>query len=219
MALSADDPWIRWDWLGRHQDYILQALGEHVQLTLIAVVLGSLIAFPLALIAWRFGFTRGPILGIGGLFYTIPSLALFALLVPLTGLSTLTAEVGLVSYTILILVRNTVIGLESVPVDAREAAIGLGYTPLLRLLRVDLPLALPVIFAGLRIATVTTIGLVTVTAVIGEGGLGRLILEGLIRDFKSPLLVGSVLSVLLAIGADLILALFQRLLTPWARTA
>lgn len=216
MALSADDPWLRWDWLGRHQDYILQALGEHIQLTAIAVVLGSLLALPLALLAWRYRALRGPILGLGGLFYTIPSLALFALLVPFTGLSTVTAEVGLVSYTILILVRNTVIGLESVPEDAREAAIGLGYTPALRLLRVDLPLALPVIFAGLRIATVTTIGLVTVTAVIGEGGLGRLIEEGLVRDFKSPLLVGSVLSVALAISADLALALGQRLLTPWA---
>ena len=217
MALTADDPWLRWDWVSRHQDYILQALAEHVTLTLIAVVLGSAIALPLALIAWRWRTASGPILGLGGLFYTIPSLALFALLVPFTGLSIVTAEVGLVSYTILILVRNTVIGLDGVPADAREAAIGLGYTPALRLLRVDLPLALPVIFAGLRIATVTTIGLVTVTAVIGEGGLGRLIEEGLIRDFKSPLLVGSVLSVGLAIAADLLLALGQRLLTPWSR--
>lgn len=218
MALSADDPWLRWDWLQSHQAYILQALGEHVQLTLIAIVLGGVIALPLSLAAWRWRGARGPILGLGGLLYTIPSLALFALLIPFTGLSTVTAEVGLVSYTILILVRNTVIGLESVPADAREAAIGLGYTPTLRLLKVDLPLALPVIFAGLRIATVTTIGLVTVTAVIGEGGLGKLIEEGLIRDFKSPLLVGSVLSVALAIGADLLLALIQRQLTPWART-
>ena len=136
---------------------------------------------------------------------------------PWTGLSTTTAEVGLVSYTLLILVRNIVVGLDAVPEDAREAATAMGFRAWRRLLEVDLPLAMPVILAGLRVATVTTIGLVTVTAVLGQGGLGQLILEGLIRDFPTPLVVGAILSVGLAVAADLLLALAQRALTPWTR--
>jgi len=148
---------------------------------------------------------------------TIPSLALFALLVPFTGLSPTTAEIGLVAYTLLILVRNVVAGLEGVPEEVREAASGMGYRPLGRLLRVELPLALPVIVAGIRIATVTTIGLVTVTGLIGVGGLGALIIEGINRDFRTPLVVGSVGSVALAVTADIGLAGAARLLSPWAR--
>jgi osmoprotectant transport system permease protein len=168
-------------------------------------------------LAWRYRRSRGPVLATGGALYTIPSLALFALLVPWTGLTVLTAEIGLVTYTLLIIVRNIVVGLDGVPPDVRDAAAGMGYRPLRQLLRVELPLALPVIFAGLRIATVTTIGLVTITALLGQGGLGQLLLDGLIRDFRTPLVVGSVLSVALAVVCDLVLALCQRLLTPWAR--
>jgi len=155
------------------------------------------------------------VLGLAGGLYTIPSLALFALLVPWTGLTVLTAEIGLVAYTLLILVRNIVVGLDGVPLDVRDAALGMGYRPLRQLLRVDLPLALPVIFAGLRIATVTTIGLITITALIGEGGLGQLLYDGLQRDFRTPLVVGATLSVALAVVADVSLASVQRLLTPW----
>src|SRR6202011_4984646 len=129
----------------------------------------------------------------------------------------LTAEIGLVSYTLLILIRNIVVGMDAVPLEVREAARGMGYRPFAELLRVDLPLALPAIMAGIRIATVTTIVLVTVTALIGEGGLGSLILDGLLRDFKTPLVVGTVLSVALALIADLGLAGAQRLITPWSR--
>ncbi|MCA1683254.1 MAG: ABC transporter permease subunit [Actinobacteria bacterium] len=134
------------------------------------------------------------------------------------GLSRTTSEIGLVSYTLLILVRNIVTGLEAVPADVREAAEGMGFSRRRQLLRIELPLAVPSIVAGIRIATVTTIGLVTVTAYIGQGGLGQLILEGLNRDFRTPLVVGSVLSVSLAVAADLGLAGIERLVTPWART-
>ncbi|HYM49722.1 MAG TPA: ABC transporter permease [Candidatus Limnocylindrales bacterium] len=217
VLADATDPWIRWDWVFRHIPVIGGALVQHVQLTAIAVGIGLLISLPLGFWAWRIPLARGPILSLTGILYTIPSLALFAILVPFTGLSTLTAEIGLVSYTLLILIRNVVVGLDGVPAEVREAATGMGYRPLARLIRIDFPLAVPAIIAGIRIATVTTIGLVTVTALIGLGGLGELILQGLINDFKSPLLVGAVLSVALAVVADLSLSGLQRLATPWSR--
>jgi osmoprotectant transport system permease protein len=210
------DPWLRWDWVGDHVDDIVAATRQHVELTLLAVAIGLLLSFPLALVARRWRRTTAPILGFTGMLFTIPSLALFALLVPFTGLSRTTAEVGLVAYTLLILVRNIVAGLDGVPEDVREAAHGMGYRPVGQLLRVELPLAVPVIVAGIRIATVTTIGLVTVTGLIGQGGLGAFIIEGINRDFRTPLVVGSVLSVALAVVADLLLAGAARLLAPWA---
>jgi osmoprotectant transport system permease protein len=215
---AVEDPWIRWSWISGHADVIIAALLQHIQLTLIAVVIGLVIAVPLGLLAWRSRVFRGPIFSVTGILYTIPSLALFSFLLPFTGLTILTAEIGLVGYTLLILVRNIVVGLNAVPGDVREAARGMGFRPLAELARIDLPLAFPAILAGVRIATVTTIGLVTVTALIGEGGLGSLIYDGLLRDFKTPLVVGTVLSVALAVIADLGLAGAQRLITPWART-
>lgn len=211
------DPWIRWSWVSGHVDVITAALVQHIELTVIAVGVGLLIAVPLGLLAWRSRVFRGPIFSLTGILYTIPSLALFSALVPFTGFSILTAEIGLVSYTLLILIRNIVVGLNSVPDDVREAARGMGYRPFAELLGIDLPLAIPAIVGGLRIATVTTIGLVTVTALIGEGGLGSLIYDGLLRDFKTPLVVGTLLSVALAFVADLGLAGTQRLITPWSR--
>ncbi len=207
---------MRWDWVRDHGDDIAAATRQHVELTLLAVAIGLLLSFPLALAARRWRQAASPILGFTGILFTIPSLALFALLVPFTGLSRTTAEVGLVAYTLLILVRNIVAGLESVPEDVREAAHGMGFRPVGQLLRVELPLALPVIVAGLRIATVTTIGLVTVTGLIGQGGLGSFIIEGINRDFRTPLVVGSVGSVALAVVADVLLAGVARLLAPWA---
>ncbi len=215
---AVEDPWIRWSWISGHADVITAALVQHIELTLIAVVLGLVIAVPLGLVAWRSRVFRGPIFTVTGILYTIPSLALFAFLLPFTGLTVVTAEIGLVGYTLLILVRNIVVGLNSVPDDVREAARGMGFRPLAELARVDIPLAIPAIMAGVRIATVTTIGLVTVTALIGEGGLGSLIYQGLLRDFHTPLVVGTVLSVALAIVADLSLSGLQRLVTPWARS-
>jgi osmoprotectant transport system permease protein len=214
---AADDPWIRWDWISGHIPVIRDALTQHIELTVIAVGIGLLVALPLGLVAWRQRFLRGPIFSLTGILYTIPSLALFAMLLPFTGLSILTAEIGLVSYTLLILIRNIVVGMDAVPEEVREAARGMGYRPLAELFRVDLPLAVPAIMAGIRIATVTTIGLVTITALIGEGGLGSLILDGLIRDFRTPLVVGTLLSIALAIFADVGLASLQRLVTPWSR--
>jgi osmoprotectant transport system permease protein len=162
---------------------------------------------------------RNPAYVVFGIFYTIPSIALFALLIPYTGLSATTAEIGLVGYAVLIILRNVVVGLDSVPPDVVDAADGMGYRPIARLLRVELPLALPAIFAGVRIATVTTIGLVTITAVIGLGGLGQLILQGLVDDFRTPLVVATVLSIALAFVADLFLFGVQRLALPWSRGA
>ncbi len=215
---AVEDPWIRWSWISGHADVITAALVQHIELTLIAVVLGLVIAVPLGLVAWRSRVFRGPIFTVTGILYTIPSLALFAFLLPFTGLTIVTAEIGLVGYTLLILVRNIVVGLNSVPDDVREAARGMGFRPLAELARVDIPLAIPAIMAGVRIATVTTIGLVTVTALIGEGGLGSLIYTGLLRDFHTPLVVGTVLSVALAVISDLSLSGLQRVVTPWARS-
>ncbi len=213
------DPWVNWDWLGAHVPLFASALQDHVTLTLVAVAGGLAISLPLGVAAHRWRIARTPILTVSGILYTIPSLALFSLLVPYTGLSGLTAEIGLISYTVLILVRNVLVGLEGVPADVLDAADGMGYRPFTRLMTIELPLALPAIFAGIRIATVTTIGLVTVAALIGVGGLGQLILRGLIDNFHTPLVVATVLCIALAFVADLGIAGIQRLAVPWARGA
>jgi osmoprotectant transport system permease protein len=213
------DPWVNWDWLSTHVSFVLAALGQHLELTLIAVAGGLLISVPLGVVAHRSGSLRLTVLGVFGAFYTIPSLALFALLVPYTGLGGITAEIPLIGYNVLILVRNVLVGLDEVPKEVTDAADGMGYRPLARLLRVELPLALPSIFAGMRVAMVSTIGIVTITAVIGLGGLGALIYKGLIESFHTPLVVGAALSVVLAFFADIALAGAQRFALPWARTA
>ena len=210
---------IDWTWIGRNLDDIGEALAQHAQLTFIAVGVGLLLSFAGALLIYRWRRLYGPVAGFAGFLYTIPSLALFAFLVPFTGLSLLTAEIGLVGYTLLILIRNIVAGLDGVAPDIREAAQGMGYSPWQRLWRVELPLALPVIVAGIRIATVTTIGLVMVTALIGQGGLGQLMLRGFNRGFPTAIYVGDAVSVAFALVADLLLLLAQRAATPWSRAA
>jgi osmoprotectant transport system permease protein len=212
-------PFFRWDWVGRNLDGLLARTVEHLQLTGLAVGSGLVVAVLLALIARRWRRTYGLLTGLTGLLYTIPSLAAFALLVPLFGFSTTTAVIALASYTLLILLRNTVAGLDAVPAEVREAADGMGYTPLRRFVEVELPLALPVIIAGLRIATVTVVGLVTVTALLGRGGLGFYILDGIRRSIPFPtgIIVGTVLAVVLAALLDLLLLLTERALTPWTR--
>ncbi|MFI5284027.1 MAG: ABC transporter permease [Candidatus Dormibacterales bacterium] len=217
LFLDYVDPWVNWDWLSRHVPLITAALWEHVSLTAIAVVAALLISVPLGVAAHRWAWMRLPVLAASGAFYTIPSIALFALLVPYTGLSGTTAEIPLIGYNVMILVRNVLVGLDAVPPDVRDAADGMGFRPLARLIQVELPLALPAIFAGLRIATVSTIGIVTITALIGLGGLGQLILKGLIESFHTPLVVALVLSIGLALAADLALAGSQRLAMPWTR--
>ncbi len=208
-------------WIVDNLDRIGELLLEHVWLTVLAVGIGFVISMGLALAIRSRPRLYGPIIGVTGTMYAIPSLALFALLTPITGLGTvLTAEIALVSYTLLILTRNIVEGLRAVPGEAIEAATGMGYTPAQRLLRVELPLALPIIVAGLRIATVTIIGLVTVTALIGIGGLGYLIVTiGIYRASfgLTQAITGIVLAVGLAVAADLALLALQRALTPWAR--
>jgi osmoprotectant transport system permease protein len=213
----AAEPFFDWGWAIRHLDDVLAQLLEHVELTAIAVSLGFLISFPLGVYAYRHRSVYPPLTWATGFLYTIPSLALFAFLVPYTGLSTVTAEIGLVGYTLLIFIRNIVAGLDSVPEDVREAARGMGYTPRQLLWHVELPLALPVINAGLRIATVTTISLVTVTALIGKGGLGQFILVGLRRFFPTPIVIATVLSMAIAISADGLLLAAQKALAPWTR--
>ncbi len=208
---------IWWAWVGDHLDEIWQRTVEHVQIALIAIVVGCVISFVLSVIAVRFRWTFKPITRVGSILYTIPSLALFGLLIPFTGLGLLTAEIALVSYTILILVSNTVAGLDAVPAPVKEAADAMGYTWWRRLLTVEFPLALPTVVAGLRIASVTVIGLVTVAALIGNGGYGALINDGLQRSFPTPIVIGSVLSVAFALVVDGLLAFALWALTPWRR--
>lgn len=210
---------IQWDWIGSHLDDIWGRLVEHIQLTFVPVTAGFIIAFPLALAAIRWPRLYSPLLGFTGVLFTIPSIALFVLMIPFTGLSFWTAAIPLTLYTLLILLRNTVEGLNGVSRDVREAAEAMGYPRIRQLFSVEVPLALPVIVAGLRIATVTTIGLVTVTAVIGQGGLGQLFIDGFTRRFATPLIVGLTLSIALAVTLDLALLGAQKLLAPWEREA
>ena len=215
--MTTGEPLIRWDWIATHLDEFAGRGVQHVELTVLAVGVGLAISFLLSLLVLRYPPAEGPATFVTGTLYTIPSLALFALLVPYTGLTTLTAEIGLVSYTLLILTRNIVRGIRDVPADIREAALGMGYTRRQLLWRIEMPLALSVIVAGVRIATVTTIGLVTVTALIGQGGFGALILAGMLTFFSTEIIAGAALSVLLAVAADAGLVLLQRALMPWTR--
>jgi osmoprotectant transport system permease protein len=182
------------------------------------VLLGTVIALPLALVARRFRFLSAPLLGLSTIIYTIPSLAMFALLFPLSGLSSTTVLIGLVAYSLVILLRNFVAGLAAVPADVREAARGMGYGPARMFVAVELPLALPTFMAGLRIATVSTVALTTVGVLVGHGGLGQLIIGGFNANFyRAEIVTGALGCILLALLFDVILAGVGRLLTPWAR--
>jgi osmoprotectant transport system permease protein len=205
------------EWIGDHLGDIIGKLIEHVELTAIAVVIGFLIAFPLGVLAFRHRRLYPPITWFTGVLYTIPSLAAFVLLIPFLGIGITNIEVALVSYTLLILIRNVVAGLDGVSEDAKDAARGMGLTRRQILWRVEIPLALPVIVAGIRIAIVTTIGLITVSALLGYGGLGFYILQGFQQYFATPIILGAVLSALLAIAADGAMLLAERWLTPWRR--
>ena len=209
---------IDWGWMADHIDELVGRLGQHLYLAAIAVGVGFAISLLLALWAVRQRRVYAPITVAAGILYTIPRLALFASLVPITGLSLLTALIPLVLYTILIFVRNIVAGFDAVPADVLEAADGMGYTRGRRLRTVELPLALPLIVAGLRVASVSTIGLVTITGALGDrfGGLGFFIFEGYRRSFPTEMLFGAVPSMLLAIAVDVALVTIQRRLTPWS---
>jgi osmoprotectant transport system permease protein len=203
------------DWIAHHIGDYLSPLWRHVQLTLASVVLGFVIAFALAIVAHRRRWLTGPIVGVTGILYTIPSLALFAILIPLTGFGFTTALIPLTTYTLLILFRNIIAGLDNVPEEARDAALGMGFTERQLLWKVELPLALPEIFAGLRVATTTNVGLASLAFYAGAGGLGQQILSDI--AFKSNVLTAGLLCVLLAFALDLALLALQRALLPWQR--
>ena len=206
-----------WGWFQDHWgDTFQPALLQHIKLTVIAVAIGFAIAMAAALVAHRRGWFETPFTLVSGILYTIPSLALFQLLVPFTGLSVTTAEIALVSYTLLILFRNILTGLRGVPPDVRESARGMGLSSRQILWRVELPLALPAIVAGLRVAVVTVISLATVAAFVVDEGLGAPIFQSISSPFNTAFIAAGALAVLLALTADALLVASQRLLTPWA---
>ena len=203
------------DWIVHHLSDYGSPLWRHIELTLASVVCGLVLAFALAIIAHRRRWLTGPIIGVTGVLYTVPSLAFFALLIPLTGFGFVTALIPLTAYTLLILFRNLVAGLDNVPEEAKDAARGMGLTERQLFWKVELPLALPEIFAGLRIATTTTVGLVSLAFYAGAGGLGQQILSDI--AFKSNVAVAGALCILLAFVLDVALLGAQRVLLPWQR--
>ncbi|GAB2739183.1 ABC transporter permease [Nocardioides pakistanensis] len=227
MVLSQETPdnclvrneWICPAYLDSRAEQLTDALVQHVWLTVVSVLIGLLVALPLALLARRYRRLEWLVVGTTTALYTIPSLALFALLLPITGLTPTTVVTGLVLYSLTILVRNIIEGLRSVPPDVIEAARGMGYGGGRLLLTVELPLALPSVMAGLRVATVSTVALTTVGAIVNYGGLGNLLLQAVQTQFRPQVLTASVLCVALAVAFDLLLVGAQRVLTPWTRRA
>ncbi|POX43694.1 ABC transporter permease [Streptomyces sp. Ru72] len=213
----ARNEWICGAYLSTRRHILLDAVLQHLQLVTASVVIGLLVAVPLAVLARRLRRAAAPVLGVTTVLYTIPSLAMFSLLLPLYGLSATLVVTGLALYSLTLLVRNVLAGLRAVPEETRQAALGMGYGPIRLLLTVELPLALPAAMAGLRIATVSAVSLVTVGAIVGFGGLGNLIYAGMNTYFKAQVLTASVLCVLIAVAADVLLLGVQRLATPWAR--
>jgi osmoprotectant transport system permease protein len=210
--------WICGKYYSSRAGDLTDALVQHIGIVVASVLLGLAIAVPLALLARRYRKLQGLIVGTTTAIYTIPSLALFSLLVPLTGLGLTTVVIGLGLYSLTILVRNILEGLAGVPADVRESAVGMGYARVRMLWRVEVPLALPAIMAGLRVATVSAVALTTVGAILDYGGLGDLLVDGTRTDFRAQVLATSVLCVLLAVVLDLLLVTVQRMLTPWTRT-
>lgn len=219
IAAAAANPWFSWSYIRDNSDTILSHLREHVTLTVLAVLIALVIAVPLALLARRVRWLAGPIVGFSGVLYTLPSFALFALMAPFTGYTKArTVLIGLVLYALLVLVRNTLVGLDGVPADVREAARGMGYGAARMFWRIELPVALPAIMAGIRIATVSTIALVTVGVILGHGGLGQLLFEGFNNNFfHAEIATGAILCVGLALVADGLLFGLTRILSPWSR--
>lgn len=211
------DQLVSWEWISRRYDQIWEATVSHLWLTVFAVAVGLVLSAVLSMVALRWRRTYAPITWVTGFLYTIPSLALFAFLVPITGLGFTTAQIALVSYTLLILIRNIVAGIDGVPTAVKEAADAMGYTPWRRFVSIDLRLATPTIVTGVRVAAVTVVGLVTITALVGEGGYGVFIEDGLRRRFSTPVILGLTLSLALAVAIDLLLVAVERLLTPWSR--
>jgi osmoprotectant transport system permease protein len=209
---------IDWAWIGDHLDDLVGRTVQHLYLAAIAVAVGFVISFALAVLSIRQRRAYGPILAVSGALFTIPSLALFPSFVPVTGLSDLTAVIPLVLYSLVIFVRNIVTGLDGVPREVLEAADGTGFDRTGRFWQVEVPLALPLVVAGIRLAAVSTIGLVTITALLGDrfGGLGFFIFEGLRHGFATEIFFGGLASILLAVAVDTVIVSVQRRLTPWS---
>ncbi|MFF4775064.1 ABC transporter permease [Microtetraspora fusca] len=217
-----DEPLVRWDWIWRNwdtgrPDSILALLESHIVMAFLPVLFGLLLAVPLGLASARWRWLYQPTVSVMNVVYSLPSIAIFIVMLAITGLGQATVIVPLTFYSLAILIPAVVDGLTSIPDHVRSSAVAMGFTPLRRLVRVELPLAVPVVLAGLRVATVSSISLVSVGALIGQGGLGYLFIDGWQRQFTTPIVVGIVATVLLAVTADGLLVLAQRLLTPWRR--
>ena len=217
--VPAPNPWFSWSYVTSHIDQLAAAGREHILLTVTAVVLAIVIAVPLGLVVRRFPVLEAPVLGLGGILYTIPSLALISVLWPVFGLSPWTVVIALTVYALLVVLRNTVVGLKGVPPDAVDAARGMGYSKMRILYGVELPLATPTILAGIRVAMVSTVGLVTIGALVGYGGFGSLIYSGFLSNFwHAQIMTATIACVLLAIVLEILLQMLERVLTPWARS-
>ena len=212
------NPWFSWSYVQNNWGEISQALVEHTTITVQAVLIALVVALPLAALAHRVRWLAVPVLGTTGVMYTIPSLALFSILVPFTGIGRTPVLIGLVMYALLILVRNILVGLQGVDPDVRDAAKGLGYGPTRLLAAVEIPNALPSILTGVRLATVSTVALVTVGFVAGFGGLGTLMFRGFRSSYNAQIMTATLLCLLLAVVLDLLLMILGRALTPWSRT-
>jgi osmoprotectant transport system permease protein len=222
-AAPVDDPgnpWFSWQYYRQNVDSLIEALQQHVMLTVSAVAVAAALGIPLAVLAYRVPWLTGGVLSTSGVMYTIPSLGLFALLGPILGHKSTTVLIGLVLYALLLIVRNALTGLRQVPADARDAAAGMGYGRLGLLWRIEIPLALPGILTGLRLATVSTVALVTVGYVVGFGGFGNIILTGFNSNFyRAQIMAGTIGCLALALVFDLVLLGAGRLLMPWTRSA
>jgi osmoprotectant transport system permease protein len=217
MSTAPDNPWFSMSYLENNWSDIAQYTGQHVSLTVQAMVIAVLVALPLAVLAHRVPALGSAAVGTTAVLYTVPSLALFGLLVPFTGIGRTTVLIGLTVYALLVLVRNTLVGLQGVPGEVRDAARGMGYSSARRLIAVELPLALPAILTGVRLATVSTVALVTVGVVVGYGGLGQLMYRGFNSSYRAEIMTAAVLCLLIALVADLLLLAAGRALTPWVR--
>ncbi|SHN20748.1 ABC transporter permease [Cryptosporangium aurantiacum] len=207
----------RWSWIPDHYDLLGELLAQHLYLSVVPVILGLLIALPLGIVCVRLRRLYAPVLALTSIFYALPSLALFVVLIDYTGFTGWTVIIPLTIYTLSVLVRNVVDGLRSVPEHVSQAATAMGFGGVRRLIQVDLPIAVPVVIAGLRVATVSNVSLVSVGSLIGISGLGQLFVDGIQRSFITPIIVGIVLTVALAVILDAVLVGVQWLLTPWTR--
>ncbi|MDO8107193.1 ABC transporter permease [Isoptericola sp. b441] len=217
MSTAPDNPWLSWEYVQRNWSDIATALSQHVSLTLEAIALATAIALPLAALAHLRPRLSGTVLGLSGALYTIPSLALFAILFPLVRDRRVTVLVGLVMYALLVLVRNILVGLQGVDPAITDAARGLGYGRTRILVAVELPNALPAVITGIRLATVTTVALVTIGVIVGYGGLGQLMFRGFRSQYHAEVLTSTLLTVAIAVVADVVLWGVGRLATPWTR--